>query len=150
MKISTWALTSVNKSESDSEESKGDDAMSLPANTASSVSKENALSKLQQLKSKQSHFKETTSVLTTFNRDDAASPLFADILLMLEISTDELQYIESGQEKDYRGYPFALIKSNLIGLENKQLSTPSLDLLKVNPDLKKRLWNTLQIAKTNY
>lgn len=149
MEISNWVLAVSNKTEEGATLSDPKEVEPLPTEHKSPISKVDALAKLQELKSSGSQLKETAAVLTTFSKDEISSQLFNDVLLALEMTIDKLQYIAPSQLSDYKGYPLALIKGEQVSFEKLQLVTPNVKQLELKPNIKKRLWNTLQIAKAN-
>ena len=116
----------------------------LAAITSSEVtSKEDALSKLKQLKTQ---ITETTdSVLITFPQIDTKLQIFSDVLISLGLETKQQKYISTEQLTQYSDYPLSWVQGEKASLSHKQLITPALSELNYS-DTKKQLWQQLQHA----
>ena len=152
MGISCWQSINEKNVENAQDETLPDNLekanASAPEVISAQVSPEQALAKLNALKTQTQQLPSTEAVLTSFCEKDASSPLFTDVLLALDISPQNVLHIESGQQGEYTQYPLAWMTGSDISFEQRQLITPSLASLITNPDLKKQLWQQLQTSKT--
>lgn len=112
------------------------------------ISKQNALAKLQQLKTEKPAPEPTDAVLVTFSKNDTQLAIFNDVLIALGADIHQQKYISSEQLVTYSGSPLCWTQGDKVTLANKTLTTPVLAELS-HPQTKKQLWQALQHALVN-
>jgi DNA polymerase III psi subunit len=142
MGVSSWRLADGEPTTSKVENSNFE--VVAPTSQAS-VSKEDALTKLKQLKVQTQATEVTDSVLVTFSQNDTSLQIFADVLIALGLEAKQQKHISSEQLNHFSGYPLSWTQGEKVSMRDNQLTTPSLVELN-NSDTKKQLWQQLQSA----
>ncbi|MFT7411697.1 MAG: DNA polymerase III psi subunit [Paraglaciecola sp.] len=109
------------------------------------TSKEDALSKLKQLKVQTQTTEPTDSILVTFTPSETKLQIFTDVLIALGLEGKQQKHISTEQLSLYSDYPLTWTQAEKVSLIYKQLITPALSELQ-HPEIKKRLWQQLQHA----
>ena len=137
MGISAWQLLTTKSSSSNSEDAE------LAKQTPELASKEDALTKLQQLREQTQPLQSTTSVLVTLPREDTEQSIFNDLLIALDVEFEQVKLISTEQLGHYTDFPLSWVLGEKTSLDNNRLVTPALTELHQSV-VKKQLWQQLQ------
>jgi DNA polymerase III psi subunit len=124
---------------------------SKPVVAKNKNSQEQALARLQKLKSTTLQKVSTDSVLVTWEKSDITPAIFEDVLLALDMDTMQHKHIQPEQIIEYCDQPLVWLQGEKVNFKNNQLTSPSLNELQ-DVQHKKQLWQQLQrhSNKTNY